>query len=119
MKNSTSFRQVASVDATHLTGNTGGQLCGLVAYDANLNIMPMCFGLFRTETKDNWSRFMSRVSRLYPHFTTIISDRAKGLECLDDMFLAHEVFHGLCGWHVLEKNGPKQDFHLSRYVTTT
>ena len=76
--NSKMFTKVATVDAAHLTSPTGGQLCALTAYDANLHIMPLCFGVFRTESEDNWGRFMARVFRDYPHFKCLISDGSKG-----------------------------------------
>ena len=98
------FTKVASVDSSYLTSDTGGQLCALLTYDADKHPMPLCFGLFRTETKDAWGRFMSRVFRDFPHFTTIISDGSKGLESLDNMFRANNVHHGRCSWHILEKN---------------
>ena len=102
------------MDCAHLTSTTGGQLCALVAYDSNMHIMPMCFALFRTETADNWQRFMSNVFRHFPHFATIISDGAKGLASLSDMFRANDVVHGRCAWHILEKNADQQSFKITR-----
>ena len=106
MQSQTKFTNVATVDSCHLMTDTGGQLVSLVTYDADKHIMPMCFGMFRTESQDSWGRFMSRVFRDFPHFSTIISDGSKGLDShqLEQMFLANNVYHGRCAWHILEKN---------------
>jgi hypothetical protein len=82
-----------------------------------MHIMPMCFALFRTESADNWAMFMAHVFQDFPHFKTIMSDGAKGLEGVDGMFTANEKFHGRCAWHILEKNASKASFPISRYPT--
>lgn len=93
-------------------------MCTLVAYDANLQIMPQCFGLFRTETESNWHHFMFLVFTEFPHFRTILSDGTKGLDCLADIFAAHRKIHALCAWHILEKNLKKANppFKYTKYV---
>ena len=93
-------------------------MCTLVAYDANLQIMPQCFGLFRTETESNWHHFMFLVFTEFPHFRTIISDGTKGLDCMADIFAAHRKIHALCAWHILEKNLKKANppFKYTKYV---
>ena len=107
IKNHVHFEPVASVDCCHLRTLTGGQLCGLIAYDADRHVSPMCFALFRTETAANWQMFMEYVFKYFPCFLTIISDGAKGLETLGDLFARHGAVHARCAWHIIVKNARK------------
>ena len=111
-------QKIASVDCAHLRVATGGQLCCLVAYDADKHIMPLCFALFKSETAANWRAFMEKVFHLFPHFRAIVSDGSKGLECLAALFASHDVLHVRCAWHILEKNANKQvPTYVPKYLT--
>ena len=83
------FETIGTVDCAHLRVVTQGQMCTLTAYDANKEIMPMCFAIFPTETASNWERFMTHIFTLFPAFSLIISDGSKGLEALNNLFTSN------------------------------
>lgn len=80
------FETIGTIDCAHLRVVTQGQMCTLTAYDANKEIMPMCYAVFPTETARNWERFTTHIFTLFPAFSLIISDGSKGLETLNYLF---------------------------------
>jgi len=83
------FEEIGTIDCAHLRVVTQGQMCTLTSYDANKEIMPMCFAIFPTETGVNWEKFLKHIFLLYWHFRLIISDGSKGLESVAHLFQAY------------------------------
>ena len=80
------FENIGTVDCAHLRVVRQGQMCTLTAYDANKEIMPMCFAIFPTETATNWETFTRHIFTLFPSFSLIVSDGSKGLESVSHIF---------------------------------
>ena len=55
------YRPFLGVDSTHLTGKWKGQLASATAIDGNNWMFPVCYGVFGSETTENWSWFFSRL----------------------------------------------------------
>ena len=66
IRNARNFEAVASVDCAHLRTVTQGQLCTLSAYDANKNLAPLAFSVFKSETAANWERFINMAVEVFP-----------------------------------------------------
>ncbi|KAG6416104.1 hypothetical protein SASPL_123528 [Salvia splendens] len=75
-------RPYLSVDATALNGRWNGQLASATALDGNNWIFPLAFGLFESETNEEWIWFMEQLKRAIgsPPHLAICSDACKGLE---------------------------------------
>ncbi|XP_047942757.1 uncharacterized protein LOC125189528 [Salvia hispanica] len=71
-----------SVDATALNGRWNGQLASATALDRHNWIFPLAFGLFESETNEEWIWFMEQLKRAIgsPPHLAICSDACKGLE---------------------------------------
>ncbi|KAE8705998.1 hypothetical protein F3Y22_tig00110410pilonHSYRG00030 [Hibiscus syriacus] len=72
-----------------------------VAMDANNGILPIAYGVGKSETSDSWTWFMGHLRDCIGHISnlTIISDWANSIDnavrrCFPDSF------HGLCGVHL-------------------
>ncbi|KAG6407804.1 hypothetical protein SASPL_130803 [Salvia splendens] len=75
-------RPYLSVDATALNGRWNGQLASITALDGHNWIFPVAFGLFESETNEEWIWFMEQLKRAIgsPPHLAICSDACKGLE---------------------------------------
>ncbi|XP_041995668.1 uncharacterized protein LOC121745779 [Salvia splendens] len=75
-------RPYLSVDATSLNGRWNGQLASATALDGHNWIFPLAFGLFESETNEEWIWFMEQLKRAIgsPPHLAICSDACKGLE---------------------------------------
>nr|XP_043629909.1 uncharacterized protein LOC122601210 [Erigeron canadensis] len=97
----TCLRPVIIVDGAHLKGRYLGTNLLAVAMDANNGILPIAYGVGKSETSDSWTWFMGHLRDCIGHVRnlTIISDRANSIDmairrCFPD------AFHGLCGVHL-------------------
>ncbi|WVZ72592.1 hypothetical protein U9M48_021025 [Paspalum notatum var. saurae] len=57
-------RPYLAVDSTFLTGRFKGQLATASAVDGHNWLYPVCFGVFDSETNDNWIWFMNQIRQL-------------------------------------------------------
>ncbi|XP_047948887.1 uncharacterized protein LOC125194687 [Salvia hispanica] len=75
-------RPYLSVDATALNGRWNGQLASATAIDGHNWMFPVAFGLFESETNEDWIWFMEQLRRAIgsPPHLAICSDACKGLE---------------------------------------
>ncbi|KAE8684556.1 Major facilitator protein [Hibiscus syriacus] len=97
----TCMRPVIIVDGAHLKGRYLGVNLLAVAMDANNGILPIAYGVGKSETSDSWTWFMGHLRDCIGPISnlTIISDRANSIDnavrrCFPD------AFHGLCGVHL-------------------
>jgi transposase-like protein len=95
------LRPVIIVDAAHLKGRYLGTNLLAVGMDANNGILPIAYGVGKSETSESWTWFMGHLRDCIGHVSnlTIISDRANSIDmairrCFPD------AFHGLCGVHL-------------------
>jgi hypothetical protein len=74
-------RPYLAIDSTFLTGKFKGQLANASTVDGHNWLFPVCFGVFDSETNDNWIWFVQRVSEAIgsPRGLTICTDAAKQL----------------------------------------
>jgi hypothetical protein len=75
-------RPYISIDSTHLNGLWNGQLPAAQALDGHNWMYPLAFGLFDSETKDNWTWFMEQLSKAIGPMENlaVCTDACKGLE---------------------------------------
>ncbi|KAE8668752.1 Serine carboxypeptidase 1 [Hibiscus syriacus] len=97
----TCMRPVIIVDGAHLKGRYLGVNLLAVAMDANNGILPIAYGVGKSETSDSWTWFMGHLRDCIGPISnlTIISDRANSIDnvvrrCFPD------AFHGLYGVHL-------------------
>ncbi|KAE8654645.1 hypothetical protein F3Y22_tig00117048pilonHSYRG01337 [Hibiscus syriacus] len=97
----TCMRPVIIVDGAHLKGRYLGVNLLAVAMDANNGILPIAYGVGKSETSDSWIWFMGHLRDCIGPISnlTIISDRVISIDnvvrrCFPD------AFHGLCGVHL-------------------
>ncbi|KAE8672908.1 Squalene epoxidase 3 [Hibiscus syriacus] len=97
----TCMHPVIIVDGAHLKGRYLGVNLLAVAMDANNGILPIAYGVGKSETSDSWTWFMGHLRDCIGPISnlTIISDRANSIDnavrrCFPD------AFHGLCGVHL-------------------
>ncbi|KAE8718561.1 hypothetical protein F3Y22_tig00110013pilonHSYRG00554 [Hibiscus syriacus] len=89
------------VDGAHLKGRYLGVNLLAVVMDANNEILPIAYGVGKSETSDSWTWFMGHLRDCIGPISnlTTISDRANSIDnavrrCFPD------AFHGLCGVHL-------------------
>ena len=71
-----------SIDSTSLNGLWNGHMPTTLALDGHNWMFPLAFGLFESETKENWILFMEQLGKAIgqlPHLA-ICTDACKGLE---------------------------------------
>ena len=75
-------RPFLGVDASSLTGRYSGQLASATSVDGHNWLYNVAYGIFETETKDNWEWFMVHLHRAIgrPDGLVICTDACKGLE---------------------------------------
>ncbi|XP_042059580.1 uncharacterized protein LOC121804105 [Salvia splendens] len=96
-------RPYLSVDATALNGRWNGQLASATTLDGHNWIFPVAFGLFESETNEEWIWFMEQLKRAIgsPPHLAICSDACKGLEnAVKAVFPLAE--HRECFFHLMK-----------------
>lgn len=75
-------RPYLGVDATSLTGRYSGQLASATSVDGHNWLYYVAYGIFETETEDNWTWFMQQLYKAVgcPQGLVICTDACKGLE---------------------------------------
>lgn len=75
-------RPYISIDSTALNGQWGGHMPAANAIDGHNWMFPIAFGLFDSETKENWTWFMQQLGNaLGPmRHLAVCTDACKGLE---------------------------------------
>ncbi|KAE8685487.1 transcriptional corepressor LEUNIG-like isoform X7 [Hibiscus syriacus] len=101
----TCMHPVIIVDGAHLKDRYLGVNLLAVAMDANNGILPIAYGVGKSETSGSWTWFMGHLRDCIGPISnlTIISDRANSIDnavrrCFPD------AFHGLCGVHLYLKS---------------
>ncbi|KAE8688907.1 hypothetical protein F3Y22_tig00110949pilonHSYRG00042 [Hibiscus syriacus] len=114
----TCMRPVIIVDGAHLKGRYLGVKLLAVAMDANNGILPIAYGVGKSETSDSWTWFMGHLRDCIGPISnlTIISDRANSIDnvvrrCFSD------AFHGLCGVHLYRNLKSRSAGTLEHCVT--
>jgi hypothetical protein len=111
-------RPYLAIDSTFLTGKFRGQLASASAVDGHNWLYPVCFGVFGSETNENWSWFMNRVKEVIgsPRGLAISTDAGQAI-----MHGVSEVFpeaeHRECMYHLVSNfkkkyHGKVFDDHL-------
>ncbi|KAE8711701.1 Protopine 6-monooxygenase [Hibiscus syriacus] len=97
----TCMRPVIIVDGAHLKGRYLGVNLLVVAMDANNGILPIAYGVGKSETSDSWIWFMGHLRDYIGPISnlTIISDRANSIDNAVRRCFPY-AFHGLCGVHL-------------------
>ena len=75
-------RPYISIDSTALNGQWNGHMPSASALDGHNWLFPLAFGLFDSETKENWIWFMEQLGKALGPVThlTVCTDACKGLE---------------------------------------
>lgn len=95
-------RPYLAIDSTFLTGKFKGQLASASAVDGHNWLYPVCFGIFDSETNDNWIWFMLQLRQAIgsPRGLAICTDAGQAI-----MTGVGEVFpeaeHRECMFHLV------------------
>ncbi|CAO2145752.1 unnamed protein product, partial [Urochloa humidicola] len=95
-------RPYLAVDSTFLTGKYRGQLACACAVDGHNWMYPVAFGVFDSETNDNWEWFMEKLKEAIgtPHGLAICTDAGSAV-----MYGVQRVFplaeHRECMFHLV------------------
>jgi len=103
-------RPYLAIDSTFLTGKFKGQLASASAVDGHNWLFPVCFGVFDSETNDNWKWFMERFREAIgsPRGLTICTDAGQAMMSrVGDVF--PEAEHRECMFHLVSNF--KKKFH--------
>jgi len=75
-------RPFAGIDASSLHGKYRGQLASATSVDGHNWLYPIAYGIFDSETEDNWKWFLQQLSRAIGDVPNLVicSDACKGLE---------------------------------------
>ncbi|KAJ9548659.1 hypothetical protein OSB04_021202 [Centaurea solstitialis] len=96
------LRPILIIDAAHLKGAYLGTMFLVVAMDGNNNIVPVAFGVGRSETADEWTWFLNMLKGCIgePRGLVFMSDRAASINAAISAIFpgAH---HALCCRHLV------------------
>ncbi|KAI3761978.1 hypothetical protein L1987_52401 [Smallanthus sonchifolius] len=96
------LRPLVIIDGAHLKGKFLGTMFLAVGMDGNNQILPIAYGVGKTESGESWSWFLSRLKDCIgenPNLA-IISDRAASIaQAIRDVF--PHAYHGLCCRHLM------------------
>jgi len=97
------------IDSTALTGKWKGQLASSIGVDGHNWMFPVAYGVFGSETQENWGWFMSKLSMAIgsPHGLVISTDAGKGIDIAVTKVFTNGVEHRECMRH-LYKNFKKR-----------
>lgn len=111
----TKLRRVLIIDAAHLKGRFLGAMFLAVAMDGNNNIVPIAFGVGRSETTDEWTWFLEMLRECIGQLSGLVfmSDRAAAIGAsITAVFpTAH---HALCCRHLM-MNVKTRDANIKHY----
>ncbi|KAJ9564118.1 hypothetical protein OSB04_000084 [Centaurea solstitialis] len=96
------LRRVLIIDAAHLKGPYLGTMFLVVAMDGNNNIVPIAFGVGKSETADEWTWFLSKLKRCIgePEGLVFMSDRAASINAAITTIFPNS-HHALCCRHLV------------------
>ena len=96
------LRPVVIIDAAHLKGEFKGTLFLAVGMDGNNQILPLAYGIGKSEDGESWTWFLSKLRDCVGEIAdmAIISDRANSIHVgVRNVF--PRVYHGLCCRHLM------------------
>ena len=96
-------RPFFGVDSTHLTGKWKGQLASAITVDGHNWMFPVCYGVFGSETTENWLWFFSRLHQAIgsPPGLVISTDAGKGIDSVVTQVFKNGVEHRECMRHLI------------------
>ncbi|XP_021991602.1 uncharacterized protein LOC110888379 [Helianthus annuus] len=96
------LRPVVIIDAAHLKGEFKGTLFLAVGMDGNNQILPISYGIGKSEDGESWTWFLSKLKECIGEIPemAIISDRANSIHLAVRNVFPH-VYHGLCCRHLM------------------
>ncbi|XP_021974580.1 uncharacterized protein LOC110869648 [Helianthus annuus] len=96
------LRPVVIIDAAHLKGEFKGTLFLAVGMDGNNQILPISYGIGKSEDGECWTWFLSKLKECIGEIPemAIISDRANSIHLAVRNVFPH-VYHGLCCRHLM------------------
>ncbi|KAJ9550565.1 hypothetical protein OSB04_014610 [Centaurea solstitialis] len=111
------LRRVLIIDAAHLKGPYLGTMFLVVAMDGNNNIVPIAFGVGKSETADEWTWFLSKLKRCIgePEGLVFMSDRAASINAAITIIFPNS-HHALCCRHLV-MNVRSRDARIKVYKT--
>ncbi|XP_022008387.1 uncharacterized protein LOC110907763 [Helianthus annuus] len=96
------LRPLIIIDAAHLKGEFKGTMFLAVGMDGNNQILPIGYGIGKSEDGESWTWFLSKLKECigeHPELA-IISDRAASIQ-LAVRLVFPRSFHGLCCRHLM------------------
>ncbi|KAJ9546550.1 hypothetical protein OSB04_019093 [Centaurea solstitialis] len=111
------LRRVLIIDAAHLKGPYLGTMFLVVAMDGSNNIVPIAFGVGKSETADAWTWFLSKLKRCIgePEGLVFMSDRAASINAAITTIFPNS-HHALCCRHLV-MNVRSRDARIKVYKT--
>ncbi|XP_035834043.1 uncharacterized protein LOC118482602 [Helianthus annuus] len=96
------LRLVVIIDAAHLKGEFKGTLFLAVGMDGNNQILPISYGIGKSEDGESWTWFLSKLKECIGEIPNmaIISDRANSIHLAVRNVFPH-AYHGLCCRHLM------------------
>lgn len=90
------------IDGAHLKGKFKGTMFLAVGMDGNNQILPIAFGIGKTESGESWTWFLSKLKDCIGDVQNlaIISDRAASIDLAVRTVFPH-AYHGLCCRHLM------------------
>ena len=95
------LRRVLIIDAAHLKGCYLGMMFLAVAMDGDNSIVPLAFGVGKSETGDEWTWFLSMLRQAIgdPQGLVFMSDRAPSISAAISAMYPNAA-HALCCRHL-------------------
>ncbi|KAJ9544068.1 hypothetical protein OSB04_023775 [Centaurea solstitialis] len=111
------LQRVLIINAAHLKGPYLGTMFLVVAMDGNNNIVPIAFGVGKSETTDEWTWFLSKLKRCIgePEGLVFMSDRAASINAAITTIFPNS-HHALCCRHLV-MNVRSRDARIKVYKT--
>ena len=96
-------RPFLSVDSTNLTGKWKGRLASTTSIDGHNWMFHVCYGVFGSETIENWSWLFSRLHQAIgsPPCLVISTDTSKGIDSAITQVFKNGVEHRECMRHLV------------------
>ncbi|KAK3130033.1 hypothetical protein QOZ80_6BG0488050 [Eleusine coracana subsp. coracana] len=97
-------RPYLGVDSTVLSGRWKGQLASAIGIDGHNWMFPVAYGVFESESKDNWIWFMRNLSKAIgsPPGLVISTDAGKGIDQAVTRVFTNGVEHRECMRHLFK-----------------
>lgn len=97
-------RPYLGVDSTVLTGKWRGQLASAIGIDGHYWMFPVVYGVFDSETTDNWAWFMEKLHLAIgsPIGLVISTDAGKGIDTVVSRVFTNGVEHRECMRHLVK-----------------